>query len=175
MTAWRLFRQYPVRILIGLALLLLVMIAVRLDAAFRREQRIADDIKECGGAVTLAPFLPKWVPEILRDRYRFVFFIQFKEQAPSGDMWSKMLSLRALTFLNLKDTSTSDDDLPQINGLTHLVVLNLCNTQVTDSGLVCLNRLSDLKVVNLKDTPTTPEGRVMLRKTLPNCKVEPDP
>ena len=174
-TVWRFMRRYSVRIVIGAVLLLVVMIAIRLDAAFRLEQSIADKITLCGGEVTLAPVLPNWVPKILRDRFCLVVSIRFKEHPPSDDVLSDIGALRGLVNLSLMHPSTSDSDLRQLERLIHLQILNLSNSQVSDAGLKHLYGMKKVVALQLRNTNVSEEGRTVLRKALPGCKITPDP
>ena len=83
--------------------------------------------------------------------------------------------LTNLASLYLAHTQVTDAGLERLKGLTKLTILDLCNTQFTDAGLEHLNGLTNLNVLALNETRSTAEGRAMLRKSLPNCEIKPDP
>ncbi|MDB5346034.1 MAG: hypothetical protein JWP89_4411 [Schlesneria sp.] len=95
-------------------------------------------------------------------------------QITDGGLESIMGSKR-LEELFLNDTQVTNGGLELLKCLTKLKVLSVINTQITDAGLQHLNGLTSLELLYLVDTQTTEAGRSSLRKSLPNCKIYPDP
>lgn len=84
--------------------------------------------------------------------------------------------LASLERLDLSETKITDVGVEHLKGLTRLCELRLGGTQITDAGLEHLKGLTILELLELEGCiQVTPEGREMLRKSLPNCKIEPNP
>ncbi len=82
--------------------------------------------------------------------------------------------MKRLQVLVLNETQITDAGLENLKGLTSLETLSLGNNEITDAGLNQLKGMTALKRLGLYNTKTTSEGRAMLRKALPNCKIEPE-
>jgi Leucine-rich repeat (LRR) protein len=91
------------------------------------------------------------------------------------EVLSELGSLTSLRYLHLNRTQVTNAGLEHLERLTSLKWLDLSHTQVTDAGLSQLTKLYSLEWLELHDTQVTAEGRALLRKTLPSCRIQPEP
>jgi len=98
-------------------------------------------------------------------------------------LWNAQITDTGLAHLNgmnnleilvLKGARVSGNGLEHLKALVNLRDLDLRCTHVTDAGLEHLTSLTNLKTLDLNHTETTPEGRAILRKALPDCRIEPN-
>ena len=82
--------------------------------------------------------------------------------------------LAKLQTLNLMRTKITDAGLVHLKGLTGLQTLGL-PSQITDAGLVHLKGMTNLTYLNLAMTKITDAGIADLKKSLPNCNIDPPP
>ena len=95
-----------------------------------------------------------------------------------------LTELKSLGYLFLTKTNISDTGLEHLRHLTNLTEIDLSGTHVTDIGLQQLIERETINLdvgvtllnsLNLNTTQTTERGRAMLRKSLPNCDIQPNP
>ena len=175
---WQFLRRHFVRIVIAVVLMAAVYGVVSVYGTYQREQRIAKAIASHGGDVAFQFAGPDWIPQTLQDRLPFLDRIcrvcQLGPAVPS-DFLCELGALNKLEYLHLENTQANDAVLKHFMGLTNLKTLYLNDTQVTDAGMAHLNGLTNLTCLTLDDTQVTADGRALLRKSLPNCTIEPTP
>ena len=158
------------RIVIGVVLVAAGYGAIRVHAAYRREQRIAAKLDLLDGfGYQLGYRGPEWIPQSLRSHVRL-----FDRIADIGAVQQSMVPGRPAEP-ELIDHAVLEEVLLACRTLHNLEDLGLSRTQVTDADLEHLKGLSSLQTLNLDYTQTTAAGRAMLRKALPNCKIHPEP
>lgn len=88
---------------------------------------------------------------------------------------SHLKNLNGLLLLHLTSTKISDAGLQHLQNLTNLSELALDDTVISDNGLHFLKPMTSLTTLILTDTQTTAAGRDVLRQSLPNCQINPNP
>lgn len=175
---WQFLRRHFVRIVMAVVLMAAVYGVVSVYATYQRELRIAKAIESHGGGVFFLFVGPGWIPQTLQNRLPFLDRIcqvcQLGPAAPS-DFLCELGSLHSLEDLHLENTQANDAVLKHFTGLTNLKALYLNDTQVTDAGMEQLKGLTSLTCLTIDDTQVTAEGRAILRKSLPNCTIDPTP
>jgi Leucine-rich repeat (LRR) protein len=84
----------------------------------------------------------------------------------------KLVNLKKLSELFLSGSGVSDAGLKSVSRIKQLQVLSLNGTRVTDEGLKSLADLKQLKKLSLLNTQVTNDGVLMLRKALPELRIE---
>lgn len=121
---------------------------------YLHERRIARSIESLGGQATFQDLTPGIGPRFVRERLQFFDRI--------GWIW-------------LNNKTISEELISELGSLANLKLLALDDSQVSDAELLHFTMFSNLEALSLERTPTTPKGRAMLRKSLPNCQITPDP
>ncbi len=173
---WQFIRRHGVRIVIVAVLAAGSYAVLAIWIPYHREQRIT---RKYGAANFAYRYCgPDWIPRSYRKKLPF-FSRASALRSVCHDMTLEFLgdlgSLACIEEIQLLDSDFTGDGLEHLNRLTMLHTLALPSSKITDSSLEHLKVMTCLRHINLKNTQTTSEGRAMLRKALPDCKIEPDP
>jgi hypothetical protein len=102
--------------------------------------------------------------------------VDFSGQQEFKDDWLKhLLPFGELTTVNLAGTTVTDAGVAHLVRLPKLAELNLKGTGVTDAGLMRLAFCKQLAKLNVQETRVSKTALALLRKTLPELKVDESP
>ena len=103
-------------------------------------------------------------------------WLDLREAKVTGSGLKHLKGFDKLRTLDLSSTQINDAGLEHLKHFTSLERLCLDWTDVTDAGLEHVKGMTSLRSVSFFNrSKTTPEGREMLRKSLPNCDIRPNP
>ena len=149
---WQFIRRHGVRIVIVAVFAASSFAVLAIWIPYHREQQIT---RKYGAANFAYRYCgPDWIPRSYRKRLPF---------------FSRASALRSVCH------DMTLEFLGNLGSLAYLQEIQLLDSDFTGDGLEHLKVMTSLRHVNLKNTQTTPAGRAMLRKALPDCKIEPEP
>jgi hypothetical protein len=149
---------------IGSVLTALIFAILCLYVPYRREHRIANEIKERGAHVVWEYRGPNWVPRSCRRLVRLFYRVDYAlwPNATDADL-AHLCELANLHILDIHEAEITDAGLLRLQGLEELSLLDLSRTKISDVGLRHLHGMN-IKYLYLNGTGVTDAGLQYLHK-----------